>query len=143
MKFIRQQKTDINRVIGDEMESSDSRYRQSFLCVQSTSVIALAPLTPLLHFYAYYNRIRPLNNRAIYVYAYYTIQAFWCLIQSFIASSIAILMLPFFIPSRVFTSFLNCLSNSSSIVRMIRVIHDKWYLCIYKLMLLCDRYLSV
>jgi hypothetical protein len=127
----------INRVIEGQMESSDPVYRQSCLYALNISVSALASFTPLFHFYAFYNRVEVL------IYAYYTIQAFWCPIQSLIASSIAILMLPFFIPSRVFTSFLNCLSNSSSIVRMIRVIHNKWYLCIYKLMLLCDRYLSI
>jgi hypothetical protein len=51
------------------------------------------------------------------IVGHYDIQAFWS-IQRFMASSMAILMFPFFIPNRVFTSFLNCLSNSSSIVRM-------------------------
>ncbi len=57
-------------------------------------------------------------------YGCITIQAF-CLIQSCIAASMAILMLPFFIPNRAFTSFLNCLSKSSSIVRMIRTIDNR------------------
>ena len=119
------------------MKSKDLIHRQSFLCALNTLVSALVPRALSFFGISTYNR----ENLVTTIKRYNTIQAFWS-IQRFIASSMAILMLPFFIPNRVFTSFLNCLSNSSSIVRMSLAIHYSRYLCIYKLNCLCNRYLS-
>jgi len=55
---------------------------------------------------------------------YNTIQAFWS-IQSWIASSSAFFILPFFIPIRLLTSSLKCLSRSLSMKRLICPI---WYI---------------
>jgi hypothetical protein len=93
-------------------------FSKHILCALDTSVDCLSPVYSMLSFFIFSQLRELIINLTPIIYGYSTIQAFWS-IQKRRACSIAIFILPFFIPSRLATASRNSASNFSSITRLI------------------------